>query len=198
MERDRPGRATTRRRPVPRYKQGASHDTGTQTLPGHGRGGGAGRRAGPALGSRAQPAAASFPYALSDAQWRERLSREEYEVLRREATERPYSSPLNNEHRKGLYTCAGCAHKLFSSDRKFDSGRLAQLLAAPAGRRGRDRGPHLRHGPHGGALRQLWRPSGTRVRRRPAPDRPALLHERRRAAFHGAELRHTRRLTPKP
>ena len=50
------------------------------------------------------------------------LSREEYEVLRREATERPYSSPLNNEHRKGLYTCAGCAHKLFSSDRKFDSG----------------------------------------------------------------------------
>ena len=77
----------------------------------------------PALGSRAaQPAAASFPYALSDAQWRERLSREEYEVLRREATERPYSSPLNNEHRKGLYTCAGCAHKLFSSDRKFDSG----------------------------------------------------------------------------
>ena len=77
----------------------------------------------PALGSRAaQPAAASFPYALSDAQWRERLNREEYEVLRREATERPYSSPLNNEHRKGLYTCAGCAHKLFSSDRKFDSG----------------------------------------------------------------------------
>ena len=69
-----------------------------------------------------QPAAASFPYALSDAQWREQLSREEYEVLRREATERPYSSPLNNEHRKGLYTCAGCAHKLFSSDRKFDSG----------------------------------------------------------------------------
>ena len=39
----------------------------------------------------APAAAASFPYALSDAQWRERLSREEYEVLRREATERPYS-----------------------------------------------------------------------------------------------------------
>ena len=199
MERDRPGRATTRRRPVPRYKQGASHDTGTQTLPGHGRGGGAGRRAGPALGSRAaQPAAASFPYALSDAQWRERLSREEYEVLRREATERPYSSPLNNEHRKGLYTCAGCAHAVLVGPQVRQRHRLAQLLAAPAGRRGRDRGPHLRHGPHGGALRQLRRPSGTRVRRRPAPDRPALLHERRRAALHGAELRHTRRLTPKP
>ena len=199
MEQDRPGRATTRRRPVPRYKQGASHDTGTQTLPGHGRGGGAGRRAGPALGSRAaQPAAASFPYALSDAQWRERLSREEYEVLRREATERPYSSPLNNEHRKGLYTCAGCATAVLVGPQVRQRHRLAQLLAAPAGRRGRDRGPHLRHGPHGGALRQLRRPSGTRVRRRPAPDRPALLHERRRAALHGAELRHTRRLTPKP
>ena len=199
MEQDRPGRATTRRRPVPRYKQGASHDTGTQTLPGHGRGGGAGRRAGPALGSRAaQPAAASFPYALSDAQWRERLSREEYEVLRREATERPYSSPLNNEHRKGLYTCAGCAQAVLVGPQVRQRHRLAQLLAAPAGRRGRDRGPHLRHGPHGGALRQLRRPSGTRVRRRPAPDRPALLHERRRAALHGAELRHTRRLTPKP
>ena len=147
---------------------------------------------------RAQPAAASFPYALSDAQWRERLSREEYEVLRREATERPYSSPLNNEHRKGLYTCAGCAHKLFSSDRSSTAAPAGPASGSPAGRRGRDRGPHLRHGPHGGALRQLWRPSGTRVRRRPAPDRPALLHERRRAAFHGAELRHTRRLTPKP
>ena len=181
--------APTRRRPVPRYKQGASHDTGTQTLPGHGAAAALAAALAP-LGSRAaQPAAASFPYALSDAQWRERLSREEYEVLRREATERPYSSPLNNEHRKGLYTCAGCAQ----CSRRTASSTAAPAGPAsgsPAGRRGRDRGPHLRHGPHGGALRQLRRPSGTRVRRRPAPDRPALLHERRRAALHGAELRH--------
>ena len=67
---------------------------------------------------------------LSDAQWRERLSREEYEVLRREATERPYSSPLNNEHRKGLYTCAGCAHAVLVGPQVRQRHRLAQLLAA--------------------------------------------------------------------
>ena len=78
----------------------------------------------------APPAAASFPYALSDAQWRERLSREEYEVLRREATERPYSSPLNNEHRKGLYTCAGCALAVLVGPQVRQRHRLAQLLAA--------------------------------------------------------------------
>ena len=199
MERDRPGRATTRRRPVPRYKQEQAMTLGRRRFLGTGAAAALAAALAPALGSRAaQPAAASFPYALSDAQWRERLSREEYEVLRREATERPYSSPLNNEHRKGLYTCAGCAHAVLVGPQVRQRHRLAQLLAAPAGRRGRDRGPHLRHGPHGGALRQLRRPSGTRVRRRPAPDRPALLHERRRAALHGAELRHTRRLTPKP
>ncbi|KGD86665.1 methionine sulfoxide reductase B [Achromobacter sp. RTa] len=78
----------------------------------------------PALAARAgQPAsAASFPYTLSDAQWRERLTREQYQVLRREGTERPYSSPLDKEHRKGVYACAGCAHRLFSSSAKFDSG----------------------------------------------------------------------------
>ena len=67
-------------------------------------------------------AAASFPYALTDAQWRERLTREQYQVLRREGTERPYSSPLNDEHRKGGYACAGCTHPLFSSSTKFESG----------------------------------------------------------------------------
>ncbi|MGB3435835.1 peptide-methionine (R)-S-oxide reductase MsrB [Achromobacter sp.] len=78
----------------------------------------------PVLAARGGPAAAAqtFPYTLSDAQWRERLSREQYDVLRREATERPYSSPLDKEHRKGAYACAGCAHPLFSSATKFDSG----------------------------------------------------------------------------
>jgi peptide-methionine (R)-S-oxide reductase len=43
-------------------------------------------------------------------------------VLRQEGTERPYSSPLNDEHRSGVFTCAGCAQDLFSSQTKFDSG----------------------------------------------------------------------------
>ncbi|MGY6271557.1 peptide-methionine (R)-S-oxide reductase MsrB [Achromobacter denitrificans] len=78
----------------------------------------------PALAARGGQAAAvaSFPYTLSDARWRERLTRAQYEVLRREGTERPYSSPLDKEHRKGAYACAGCGHPLFSSSTKFDSG----------------------------------------------------------------------------
>ena len=58
----------------------------------------------------------------SDAEWRERLSPSQYAVLRREGTERPYSSPLNSEHRKGAFACAGCALPVFSSTTKFESG----------------------------------------------------------------------------
>ncbi|MFC4254005.1 peptide-methionine (R)-S-oxide reductase MsrB [Altererythrobacter xixiisoli] len=59
---------------------------------------------------------------LTEAQWRSRLTRAQFSVLREEATERPFSSPLNLEHRKGTFTCAGCTNNLFSSDTKFDSG----------------------------------------------------------------------------
>ncbi len=58
----------------------------------------------------------------SDAQWQEILSPESYKVLRKEGTERPFSSPLNGEKRKGLYLCAGCGAQLFTSKMKFDSG----------------------------------------------------------------------------
>jgi peptide-methionine (R)-S-oxide reductase len=57
-----------------------------------------------------------------DAEWRQSLSGEAYQVLRHEATERPGSSPLNDEKRGGTYVCAGCEMPLFSSDMKFDSG----------------------------------------------------------------------------
>ncbi len=59
---------------------------------------------------------------LSDAQWRERLTPDQYRVLRREGTEAPFSSPLNAEKRKGQYHCAGCGLALFTSEMKFDSG----------------------------------------------------------------------------
>ena len=71
------------------------------------------------LPGRAQ---AAYPYTLTDAQWRKKLSPWAYKVLRQEATEHPYSSPLNDEHRAGIFACAGCAQKLFSSKTKFDSG----------------------------------------------------------------------------
>ncbi len=59
---------------------------------------------------------------LSDADWKKRLSPEAYAVLRREATERPFTSPLNDEKRKGVFACAGCGYDLFASETKFDSG----------------------------------------------------------------------------
>lgn len=66
--------------------------------------------------------AKGFAYALSDAEWRRRLTPEQYAVLRQHATERPWSSPLDKEHRKGLFLCAGCGQRLFSSTTKYDSG----------------------------------------------------------------------------
>jgi peptide-methionine (R)-S-oxide reductase len=59
---------------------------------------------------------------LSEKEWKERLDAEAYAVLRKEATERPWTSALNNEKRQGVYACAGCGYDLFSSDTKFDSG----------------------------------------------------------------------------
>ena len=58
----------------------------------------------------------------TEAQWRERLTPAQFSVLRQEGTEYPWSSPLNKEHRKGTFDCAGCALPLFSSDTKFESG----------------------------------------------------------------------------
>ncbi len=59
---------------------------------------------------------------LSDTEWQSRLSDQEYYILRKEGTERPGSSDLNDEKRKGIYQCAGCDLPLFSSEMKFDSG----------------------------------------------------------------------------
>lgn len=59
---------------------------------------------------------------LSDEEWKKRLTPEQYDVLRREGTERPFTSPLNKEYGEGTYVCAGCELPLFTSDTKFDSG----------------------------------------------------------------------------
>lgn len=63
-----------------------------------------------------------FEFELTDAQWRERLTPEQYSVLRDHGTEPAWSSPLEREHREGTYSCAGCDLPLFSSATKFDSG----------------------------------------------------------------------------
>lgn len=59
---------------------------------------------------------------LSEADWKDRLSAEEFRVLRKAGTERAGTSPLNHEKRDGIFVCAGCALPLFSSDSKYESG----------------------------------------------------------------------------
>ncbi|MCA0433459.1 MAG: peptide-methionine (R)-S-oxide reductase MsrB [Proteobacteria bacterium] len=58
----------------------------------------------------------------SDAEWQKQLSPESFCITRQHATERAFTSPLNNEKRKGMFACICCGKELFGSDAKFDSG----------------------------------------------------------------------------
>lgn len=74
------------------------------------------------LFARSSPAsAATFPFSLSDAEWRSRLTAAQYNVLRHEGTERAYTSALLKEKRRGTFSCAGCGQDAFSSNTKYDS-----------------------------------------------------------------------------
>jgi peptide-methionine (R)-S-oxide reductase len=79
-----------------------------------------------ARGWRAAPPAyaqtETFEVTHTDAEWMKILTPAQYNILRQQGTEPPFSSPLLNEHRKGTFNCAGCALPLFSSATKFDSG----------------------------------------------------------------------------
>lgn len=75
-----------------------------------------------ACGGVPAEAAQRFPFTLTDAEWKKRLSPAAYRTLRQGATEFPGTSPLNKEHRAGTFVCAGCALPLFASSTKFDSG----------------------------------------------------------------------------
>lgn len=72
--------------------------------------------------SRSFAAQGEFEITRTDAEWRGLLTENEFAVLRREDTERPYSSPLNMEKRDGTYHCKGCDLAVYSSDAKYDSG----------------------------------------------------------------------------
>ncbi|MDF1748340.1 MAG: peptide-methionine (R)-S-oxide reductase MsrB [Alphaproteobacteria bacterium] len=60
--------------------------------------------------------------ALSDAEWRDRLTAEEYQVTRKKGTERAFSGKYHDAKTRGVYTCKCCGEKLFHSNTKFDSG----------------------------------------------------------------------------
>ena len=74
------------------------------------------------LASNAKVATDASPVVKSDDEWRRTLDPAAYTVLRHEGSERPFTSPLNDEHRAGVFACAGCALPLFTSAMKFDSG----------------------------------------------------------------------------
>ncbi len=72
---------------------------------------------------QSKPAPAKrYPIEKPDAEWRRTLPPAAYDVLRQEGTERPFTSPLNNEHRRGVFVCAADGNPLFDSRTKFDSG----------------------------------------------------------------------------
>ncbi len=66
--------------------------------------------------------AESFEITRTDTEWRAMLTKLEYKVMRREGTERPFTSPLNDEKRAGVFQCKGCDLPLYASDAKYDSG----------------------------------------------------------------------------
>ncbi len=73
-------------------------------------------------GCSREASAKSYPVRYTDAQWKKRLTKDQYFVLRKAGTEAPGSSPLDKEKRKGNFHCAGCDNALFRSADKYDSG----------------------------------------------------------------------------
>ena len=138
-----------------------------------------------AVGRLARPHAVkaathSYEVTHTDAEWRKLLTPAQYDVLREEGTERPFTSALLNEHRAGTFSCAGCDLPLFSSKTKFESGTGWPSFWAPLDNAvDENSGPFVRHGPHRCLMPPLRRPSRPRLSRRTEAHRPALLHERR-------------------
>ena len=126
----------------------------------------------------------TFEVSHTDAEWRQLLSPQQYDVLRTASTEAPFSSPLNDEHRPGIFGCAGCGLDLFSSTTKFDSG-----TGWPSFWKAMDNAVLERQDNTLGMTRTevLCRRCGGHLGHvfddGPATDRPALLHE-----WGGAEL----------
>ncbi|MEY2448536.1 MAG: peptide-methionine (R)-S-oxide reductase, partial [Acidimicrobiaceae bacterium] len=74
----------------------------------------------------------SQPVEKTDTEWREELTPEQYQVLRRKGTEPPFTGKYLNNHDDGMYHCAACGAALFASDTKFESGTGCPSFTSPA------------------------------------------------------------------
>ena len=84
-----------------------------------------------ALFAAGSAGAKTFEISYTDAEWKARLTDLEYKVMRRQGTERAFTSPLNDEKRAGTFLCKGCALPLYASADKFDSGTGWPSFTAP-------------------------------------------------------------------
>ena len=73
-------------------------------------------------GARSEDSAETFEVTKTEDEWRAMLTPDQFNILRKEGTEPPFTSPLLDEHRNGVFACAGCDLPLFESGKKFDSG----------------------------------------------------------------------------
>ena len=139
----------------------------------------AGATAASRLFAQAQPAPMD-KVKLTPAEWRKKLTKDQYYILREEGTEPAGSSPLNKEKRKGTYVCAGCDLPLFKSDTKFESGTgWPSFYAAIPGSVGTKVDYKIDRAAHRVPLPRCGGHQGHVFHGRPAADRPALLQQRR-------------------
>ncbi len=88
------------------------------------------------------------PQSKNKVDWKKKLTPEQYRVLREKGTEPPFSGVLLDNKRKGMYACAGCGNKLFSSDQKFESGTGWPSFWAPAAKNSIETQGDYSHGMH--------------------------------------------------
>jgi peptide-methionine (R)-S-oxide reductase len=119
------------------------------------------------------------PISKSEQQWKALLEPARYQILFEEGTERPFSSPLNNEKHAGTFVCAACFLPLFDSDHKFDSGTGWPSFTQPiAGHIGTKKDYKLVLPRTEYHYRALARSSGPRLQRRACTTRGTLVQQR--------------------
>ena len=147
------------------------------------------------VGERADVAQSTAPLQRTEAEWMQSLPGPQFSVLRKEATERPFSSALNDEKRAGVFVCAGCTLPLFTSQMPEFGQRngVAELFHQHSGTPGHQAGLSAHRAANRISLCAMWRPSGPCVRRRAATHRRTLVQQWPGAEVHSNDREGVRR-----